>query len=399
MVKAEWSKKRVEGASTARKVVTAWIVALAICSAMARANAPGGVTGSGPEVSVRDNRDGTVTMSNGLVSIVIVTKTARLNEVKFTHHNGEGTQTSNVLMGKGQYYYGGFNLGTTEYQYSLAVDPQSNGGQYADVMLLSDSQNKGVMEVHFSMLRASPGFYSTAIMTHRKQDAAANIIAWGIVTRVPGDFNWVSADPMRSFLIGVPTKSGVKVPNAPHEITVNLSGSQQGEYADKFIFGQDHADLKAWGWSSVGQGGANVGAWMMTTMEFSDGGPLKRDVSVYPYSELNNSILTNEVGMGSDGHLVDGEAWKKTCGPWFIPSLLPRRSMMMRSSRQRLRNKRGRIPGFKIRATRRSRTAARSPESWSSMIRVIRIRPSPAFGWDLKSNRKPVMARTIFRSG
>ena len=53
-------------------------------------------------------------------------------------------------------------------------------------------------------------------------------------------------------------------------------------------------------------------------MEFSNGGPLKRDVSVYPYSELNNSILTGEVGMGSDGFLDNGEEWSKTCGPWFM---------------------------------------------------------------------------------
>ena len=56
---------------------------------------------------------------------------------------------------------------------------------------------------------------------------------------------------------------------------------------------------------------------MMTNMEFSNGGPLKRDVSVYPYSELNNSILTGELGMGSDGFFADGETWTKTCGPWF----------------------------------------------------------------------------------
>ena len=62
----------------------------------------------------------------------------------------------------------------------------------------------------------------------------------------------------------------------------------------------------------------NVGVWMMTNMEFSNGGPMKRDVSVYPYSELNNSILTGEVGMGSDGHFADGEEWTKTCGPWFL---------------------------------------------------------------------------------
>ena len=42
------------------------------------------------------------------------------------------------------------------------------------------------------------------------------------------------------------------------------------------------SDLRAWGWSSVGPGGLNVGRWIMTTMEFSNGGPLKRDVSPPP---------------------------------------------------------------------------------------------------------------------
>ena len=46
--------------------------------------------------------------------------------------------------------------------------------------------------------------------------------------------------------------------------------------------------------------------------------PMKRDVSVYPYSELNNSILTGELGMGGDGSFAQGEVWTKTCGPWFI---------------------------------------------------------------------------------
>ena len=99
---------------------------------------------------------------------------------------------------------------------------------------------------------------------------------------------------------------------------MNLDGAQAGEFADKFIFAQDHADQRAWGWSSVGKGGLNVGVWMMTNMEFSNGGPMKRDVGVYPYSELNNSILTGELGMGSDGFLAAGEEWTKTCGPWFV---------------------------------------------------------------------------------
>ena len=301
-----------------RRLMVLLVLTVSLSPQIAPANIPGGGTGSGPPVTVADNGDGTVTLANGLVSILIVKSNARLNSVTYTHKSGGSVQTSEVLKGKGEYYYGGFSLGSGTFEYSLATDPASNAGKYADVMLLSTSDTKGVMEVHFSMLRGSPGFYSTAIMTHRAQDEAFEVSAWGVVTRVPANFNWLSADDTRNFLIGVPGKSGVKAPNSPHEITVNLNGTQQGQYADKFIYGQDHADLRAWGWSSVGPGGLNVGMWMMTTMEFSDGGPMKRDVSAYPYSELNNSILTGELGMGSDGHFAKGEVWSKTCGPWFI---------------------------------------------------------------------------------
>ncbi|MDQ2730455.1 MAG: polysaccharide lyase family protein, partial [Armatimonadota bacterium] len=294
------------------------VLALPLSSEAASANIPGGGTGRGPDVTVTENGDGTVTMSNGLVSIVIVKTTGRLDAVSYTHKNSGTAQTSEVLLGRGQYYYGGFMLGSGVYDYSLATDPVSNGGAYADAKLLSVTDTKGVMEIHFSMLRGSPGFYSTAIMTHRPQDAPFEVGAWGVVTRVTPNFNWVSADAARNLFIGDRTISGVQAPNSPHEISINLNGSQQGEYADKFIYGEDHADLRAWGWSSVGPGGLNVGMWMMTNMEFSDGGPMKRDVSVYPYSELNNSILTGELGMGSDGHFASGEVWTKTCGPWFI---------------------------------------------------------------------------------
>ena len=134
----------------------------------------------------------------------------------------------------------------------------------------------------------------------------------GVVTRVPPEFNWVSADARRNWFIGAPSSKGAKVPDSPHEVTVCLDGAEAGSYEDKFIYGQDHADLRAWGWSSVGSGGWNVGRWMMTTMEFSNGGPLKHDVSVYPYSELNNSILTGEVGMGSDGFIDQGGVSTRT---------------------------------------------------------------------------------------
>jgi rhamnogalacturonan endolyase len=288
-----------------------------ILSALASCWVVAGESDQSHPVTLHENGDGTVTMSNGIVTLVLVTKSARLNSIAYTYHDGIGTKTCETLKGAGQYYYGGFMLGDGTFRYVLATDPTTNGGDLADVSLVSESATNGVMEVHYSLLRGSPGFYATGIMTHRKQDAAFEVGAWGIVSRVPPVFNWASADDNRSWYVGTPTTKGQGVPDSPHEISVCLDGTQAGQYADKFIMSQDHADLRAWGWSSVGEGGVNVGRWMMTTMEFSNGGPLKRDVSVYPYCELNNSILTGEIGMGSDGFLEAGEEWTKTCGPWF----------------------------------------------------------------------------------
>ena len=182
------------------------LLALLLCPFIASAESLAGDAGAAPNVTVKDNGDDTVTMSNGIASIVIVKKTGRLNSVAYTYVHDGITKTSETLSGKGQYYYGGFSLGNGVFEYSLATDPTSNGGSYADAKLLSTTDHNGIMEIHFSMLRGSPGFYSTAIMTHRKQDERFEVGAWGVVTRVPPVFNWLSADKKRNWYIGVPTK-------------------------------------------------------------------------------------------------------------------------------------------------------------------------------------------------
>src|SRR3954462_13386129 len=105
---------------------------------------------------------------------------------------------------------GGLASGAASTSTRWATDPASNGGNLADLKLLSTTEKNGVMEIHFSMLRGSPGFYSTATMTHRKQDERFEVGAWGVVTRVPPVFNWLSADEKRNRFIGVPTKKGAK---------------------------------------------------------------------------------------------------------------------------------------------------------------------------------------------
>jgi rhamnogalacturonan endolyase len=291
---------------------------VSIGSTAVEANIAGGGTGTGANVTVVDNGDGTVTMANGIVSMTLNKTTAHVTSIIYT----TGSNNVQMLQASNQWYYGGTMLGAGPngpFTYTLAVNPTSNGGASADLQEISTTSTTGVMTSDWVMLKGSPGFYTSCSMSHRSQDAAFNFGAFGLITRVPAQFNWVSQDTARNFLDGTQTTTSAgSCVGAPHEASINANGSQAGEFSDKFIYGQDHKDLTAWGWSSVGSGNLNVGDWLITNMQFSDGGPLKRDVFSYPYNNLNNSMDTNEVGMGSDGTLAAGEIWNKTIGPWFM---------------------------------------------------------------------------------
>ena len=293
-------------------------VALGTTAMTAFADTAGNAT-TGDPVTVKDNGNGTVTMANGIVSIVIDTAANQLNSVAYTTTNSGSPRTVETIKNHDHFRWGGFPLGGKTFTYSLAVDPATNGGSYGDVMMLSTSDNHGVFEVHYSMLRGSSGFYATGTMTHRSQDAAGGAGAWGALSRVPTGFEWVSLNAQHNYSVGAEPASahGRSVPNSAHELTVLLTGGHAGECDDKFIYAEDRDNLKAWGWSSVGPQGLNVGIWLMSLMEYSDGGPMKRDVADSIDRGLNEAILTGEVGMGSDGDFADGELWSKTCGPFF----------------------------------------------------------------------------------
>jgi hypothetical protein len=321
--------RQLSGNYFVRRITMTAAVALALLSGPrpTLANIPGGGDGSGANVTVVDNGDGTVTMANGIVSVTLQTSNSHITSVKYTYNNNGSARTTEMLQASNQYYWGGFvtNLGTnvtTQYgalsfNYTLAIDPASNGGDRADLKLVNSTPGTGGFEAHFTLQRGAQGFYTTAILSHSASDPAMSVNAYGLISRVPPQFNWLSIDDARNFFVGAQSTSLAHPSDIPKETNLALNGTQAGEFENKFIEAQDHADQKAWGWSSVGSTGTNIGVWMMTNLEFSDGGPLKRDVTAYPGNNINNSILTQEVGQGTDSTVEAGEVWTKVCGPWL----------------------------------------------------------------------------------
>jgi fibronectin type 3 domain-containing protein len=286
-------------------------------------NIPGGGTGTGANVTLVDNGS-QVTIANGIISILCTKSGATIDQINYTYNNGSGTTTTQVLAGGfngGQLYWelGGFGGGT--FTYSLVSDPASNGGNYAEISLLSSSATNGTMEVHFSMLRGSTGFYVTAIWNHRSVDGVIgmgetrdNIYAGSI-------FNWMSVDAARNRLMAVANSfGGIPVFNAPKEVTLWTNGLYQGQYEDKYCYSADLGVQRAWGWSSVGAGGKNIGLWNVSaSAEYYNGGPMKRELMSHIGTTILNMHNGSHYGLGSqDATWGAGELWTKVYGPYFI---------------------------------------------------------------------------------
>jgi autotransporter-associated beta strand protein len=286
------------------------------------ANLPGGSTGTGANVTLTDNGT-TVTIANGIVSILCTKSGATINQINYTFNNGGGAQTINLLSGGndgGQLYWelGGF--GGSSFTYTLVSNPAGNGGNYAEISLLSTSATNGTVEVHFSMLRGSPGFYVTAIWAHRSGDAAMgmgetrdNIYGGSI-------FNWMSVDAARNRVMEVSGGSAIGVQGAPVEVSLWTTGIYAGQYEDKYKYGADFGLQRVWGWSSVGSGKKNVGLWNISgSVEYYNDGPMKHELMEHIGTTFLNMLNGGHYGAnGQDANWAAGEVWTKVYGPYFI---------------------------------------------------------------------------------
>ena len=281
------------------------------------ANIPGGGTGTGPNVTLTDNGT-TVTLANGIVSIVITKTSAEIHTINYCYNNSGSMATNQLLSGGnngGLLYW--FQNGGTFIAGPFTQSVVANDTNYAEISLSYASPTNGVMDIHYSMLRGSPGFYTTAILTHRGQDGITHIELRPNIY-AGSQFNWMSVDAARNRLMQVSGGSSVGVDGAPVECSLWTSGIYSGQYEDKYKYSADLAGLSAWGWSSVGSNGSNVGLWNITASpEYYPAGPMERSLMEHIGTTILNVFTGGYYGLGTDDNFVAGELWSKVYGPYF----------------------------------------------------------------------------------
>jgi fibronectin type 3 domain-containing protein len=259
-----------------------------------------------------------VTINNGIISIVCTKSGATINQITYTYNNGSGTQSQQLLSGGydgGQLYWetGGFSTGS--FTYSVV----SNTANYVEIDLLSTSATNGALDIHFSMLKGSPGFYVTPIWMHRAVDGAMALGETRDNIYAGSMFNWMCVDATRNRLMEVTGGSAIGVLNAPVEVSLWTNGIYQGQYEDKYKYSADLGVQRCWGWCSVGTGGKNVGIWNISaTAEYYNGGPMKRELMEHIGTTILNMLNGGHYGGGHDGSWNAGEVWTKVYGPYFI---------------------------------------------------------------------------------
>jgi fibronectin type 3 domain-containing protein len=312
----------------AARVITLTFFSLLFFAALARANLPGGGTGTGANVTI-SNTTTTATMGNGIVSIVCNIASASLTQINYIFNNGSGNQTLQVLNGGkdgGEFYWETGGFGNGSFAYSVVVDPAVGDanhakGDYGEIDLFLNSATNGTMDVHFSMLRGSPGFYVTAIWRHRASDVAMGTGEERDNIYIAPYFNWMSIDGPhdREFDGNITTE--VPAFDSTAENALVTTGPLEGTYDDKYKFCADFGVERVWGWSSVsnstiGAVGKNIGIWhILASSEFYNGGPLKPELMDAPMVNMTNG---GHYYMGGDSNFGAGEVWTRVSGPYFI---------------------------------------------------------------------------------
>jgi autotransporter-associated beta strand protein len=291
-----------------------------------RANIPGGGTGTGANVTLTTGANGP-TLSNGIVQIVCNTNGASISQINYTYNNGSGTTTKQLLLnGKdgGELYWEFGGYGGSTWTYTDVVDPSSNGGNYAEVAftsLASGTAAAGDLQINFSMLRGSPGFYVTLTMKHHAGDIATGLGEMRTNIYLAPDFNWMSVSPVVQRELGIGA-SFVPAFDSTQEDSLCVSGVNQGLYDDKYKFSQLFGTERVWGWGSVNDAahgvssGANVGIWnILASSEYYNGGPLKPELMDAPMVNMTNG---GHYYMGTDSNWSANEQWTRVQGPYFV---------------------------------------------------------------------------------
>src|SRR6516162_1723852 len=213
------------------------ICGLQMVGAPVFANIPGGGNGTGANVTLVNNGDGTVTMANGIVTAKIKISTAQILQLTY---NGFQV-TDGGTSGTSAFYWQG-SSGSSDTMATI-VDPSTNGGDSAEIQLTDNYLNSGANANayrYFAMFRGSPGIYVAQAMWHMTNMPAGGVGIPSLTCKLGSDiFNWLGQDSGRNLLMPRIADLNAAVGginSAPKEVTLLVQGQLAGRFDCKYDY-------------------------------------------------------------------------------------------------------------------------------------------------------------------
>ena len=282
------------------------------------ANIPGGGNGTGANVTLANNGDGTVTLANGVVTAKIQISTAQI--LQYTYN---GIQVTDGGTGGNNGFYWQGSSGSSDIL-STIVNPSTNGGNEAMIQLYDSYNNSGAgadAYRYFALFRGSPGVYVAQVMWHMTNMPAGGVGIPSLTCKLGSDiFNWLGQDTGRNLLMERVSDLGAAVSgvnNAPKEVTLLTQGLLAGRFDCKYDFSGDLGSLGFSGWCSTNQT-TNFGLWMIhPSNEYFSDGPMHREI-LAQMMLINSTFSGVHFGFHPDMSVAAGENWSVVDGPFFL---------------------------------------------------------------------------------
>ena len=286
------------------------ISAITVC-----ANNPGGGNGTGANVTLVNNGDGTVTMGNGAVSAKIKISTAQLLQLTYlgVQVTDGGTSGNNAF-----YWQGGSGSSDT---LTTVVDPSTNGGDWAMIRLNDYSTNNTCNADayrYFAIFRGSPGIYVTEDMERTASAPSGGGDIPSLTCKLNANiFSWMGQDTGRFMPRQSGSDTAIAIDNGPVEVTLLTSGRLAGQFECKYDYCGDLGSLHFMGWATTNRN-TNFGLWLIhPSREYFSCGPKHAEI-IGQIAMFNTTFKGVHLGFNSDLNYANGESWSRIHGPMFF---------------------------------------------------------------------------------
>jgi rhamnogalacturonan endolyase len=293
----------------------ACLLSLLLTAGSAFANIPGGGNGTGANVTLVNNGDGTVTMANGVVTAQIKISTAQILQLTYL-----GVQvTSGGTDGNSAFYWQGASGGSDTL--TTIVDPSTNSGNWAMIRLndyLTNNAANADAYRYFAMFRGSPGIYVTEDMERSTNAPSGGGGIPSLTCKLGGNiFQWLGQDTGRFQARESASDTQIAVDNGPKEVTLITTGPLAGQFECKYDFAGDLGSLHFMGWCITNLT-TNFGFWMIhPSREYFSSGPKHPEI-IGQIFMINSTFSSVHFGFGSDLNFTNGETWSHVIGPLFF---------------------------------------------------------------------------------